>query len=386
MTETSPPPLTLVPNDYEDPYAGIPSIVDELDATPTPTTRVTQVTHVIEPEKTGTAADRFIDGATFVLDAPTDVPAIWGHNTDILWAEGEALMICGGNGVGKTTLGNQLLRARLGLGINGDDRVLGLPVEPGKKRVLYLAMDRPNQIRRAMRRVFHPDERDVLAEALIVWPGPPIADMAQNTSLLAQMCESADADTVVIDSLKDAAVGLSGDETGAGWNRARQTALSAGVEVLELHHLVKRNANGGEPDSIADIYGSAWLTSGAGSVILLAGAPGDPLVKFRHLKQPVDEVGPFNVVHDHDAGVSSIQVGTDALEILRAEGLQGLTAKRLAEVAAGGGSVRPAEVEKSRRKLDRLVKDGLANKVETVPGAPMTYFARASHALEERGL
>jgi hypothetical protein len=38
---------------------------------------------------------RLVDGATFVLDAPQDVPAVWGEGTDVLWAKGEALIIAG---------------------------------------------------------------------------------------------------------------------------------------------------------------------------------------------------------------------------------------------------------------------------------------------------
>jgi hypothetical protein len=36
-----------------------------------------------------------------------------------------------------------------------------------------------------------------------------------------------------------------------------------------------------------------WLTSGAGSVILLNGQPGDPIVSLHHLKQPAAAVGPL---------------------------------------------------------------------------------------------
>ena len=50
-------------------------------------------------------------------------------------------------------------------------------------------------------------------------------DMAKYPDLLVRMAEGAYANTVVVDSLKDAAIGLNEDETGAGWNRARQKAL-----------------------------------------------------------------------------------------------------------------------------------------------------------------
>lgn len=339
-------PLTVV-----DPYAEVPSPAEQA-------------------EQSMPAVDRFVDGASFILDAPQDVPAVWGGGTEVLWAEGEALMICGGNGVGKTTVATQLLRGRLGLSTS----VLGLPVEPGTRRVLYLAMDRPAQIRRAMHRAFAPEERDVLAECLTFWQGPPLVDMAQQPYLLTRMCEQADADTVVVDSLKDAAIGLSSDETGAGWNRARQAALVAGVQVLELHHLVKRNSNGGEPDSIADIYGSAWLTAGAGSVILLSGQPGDPVVKMRHLKQPMDEVGPWQVVHDHTCGISTVQGDADPLAVLRANGQQGMSAKALASALYEKPNPTPAEVQKARRKLDKLVDVDLAHRVDFSGQSPTLYY------------
>ncbi|TDV40108.1 DnaB-like helicase N-terminal domain-containing protein [Actinophytocola oryzae] len=320
--------------------------------------------------------NRFVDGAAFLLDAPNDMPAVWGNGNDVLWAEGEALMICGGNGVGKTTLAAQLVRCRLNL----DTDVLGYPVKPGARRVLYLAMDRPAQIQRALRRAFDPEERQVLADALVFWKGPPVADMAERPFLLRQMCEQADADTVIVDSLKDAAIGLSADEVGAGWNRARQAAVSSGIEVLELHHLVKRNANGGRPESIEDVYGSAWLTAGLGSAILLDGAPGDPLVKFKHLKQPMNELGPWEVVHDHDHGVSSIRGQVDPLQILRAQ--SSITAKALAEIMFDGAP-KPAQVEKARRALERLSTAKLAWKVSPGGTQPAVYYAAATPDVDE---
>jgi hypothetical protein len=42
-----------------------------------------------------------------------------------------------------------------------------------------------------------------------------------------------------------------------------------------------------------DVYGSTWLTAGTGSVILLNGEPGDPIVIMHHLKKPVAEGGPY---------------------------------------------------------------------------------------------
>jgi hypothetical protein len=54
-------------------------------------------------------------GGAFVLDIADDVPAIWGSGDDVLWASGEPLTICGPQGVGKTTLAQQLALARAGV-------------------------------------------------------------------------------------------------------------------------------------------------------------------------------------------------------------------------------------------------------------------------------
>jgi hypothetical protein len=88
-------------------------------------------------------AGRLLPGGA-ILDEPERPPAVWGDGEDILWAEGESLIIMGPDGVGKTTLAGCLIRARLGLGADehGVCAVLGQPVAPGKRNVLILLMDR----------------------------------------------------------------------------------------------------------------------------------------------------------------------------------------------------------------------------------------------------
>jgi replicative DNA helicase len=192
---------------------------------------------------------QMVDGATFVLNAPEQPPAIWGFGDDIIWSEGESLMIVGPPGVGKTTLCGQVVRARL----TGEGSVLGYGVTGTSSRVLYLAMDRPAQIQRSLRRHFSEDDRQLLADKLVVWKGPPPADVAKNTSVILSLAKLAGADTVVVDSVKDAAIGLSNDEVGAAYNQARQHVLAAGIQMLELHHLVKRGPNGAKPTQLADV-------------------------------------------------------------------------------------------------------------------------------------
>lgn len=313
-----------------------------------------------EGEVRHTLAGRMLSGGAFVLDTPARVPAVWGAGSDVLWSEGEALILAGPPGVGKTTLTGQVVRGLLGL----QDQVLGYPVAPAARKVLYLAMDRPRQIARSLARHFTQDERQALDEGLVVWPGPPPADLARMPELLLDLATEAGASHVIIDSLKDAAVGLTEDEVGAMYNRARQTALAAGVEVLELHHVVKRGPNGARPSTLADLYGSVWITSGAGSVVLLWGAAGDPIVDLHHLKQPAEPVGPLRVIHDHEHGISQVWQSTDPLVVLRLAGEAGVSAQRLAAAMFETDKPDRNQTEKARRKLTNLVRDGLAESLE----------------------
>lgn len=315
--------------------------------------------------------DLFHAGGAFVLDVPDVPPAVWGRDDHVIWAEGEALMIAAPQGVGKTTVALQIVRALLGL----QESVLGYPVRPTERRVLYLAMDRPAQMRRAANRIFTENDRALLDEKLVIWQGPPPYDMAQRKDMMAVMAQKAGADVVVVDSLKDAAIGLSEDAVGASYNRTRQQALSEGIQVLELHHTTKKGDNGKEPNDLASVFGSTWLTSGAGSVVSLFGEAGDPVVRWRHLKQPMTEVGPFNVTHDHTAGTSEVEQGVDLVALIRRTGVQGLSAQEYAVRLFETNRPRPADVQKARRLLDNKVVQGF---LSVVPGSrggpPSKYF------------
>jgi len=304
----------------------------------------------------------FRSGGAFILDTNPDAVPVWGSGSEVLLAEGEALIIAAPQGLGKTTLAQQFVLRRCGL---VGDPLLGYPVQVGEGRVLYLAMDRPKQAARSFQRMVTADMRAGLDERLEVWEGPPPEDMAVNTDLLAQMCAAAGADTVVVDSLKDAALNLSEDGPGAAWNRSRQTALQAGVQVLELHHNRKKSQQSRAiGPSIDEIYGSTWITSGAGSVILLAGDPGDLIVGLHHVKQPADPVGPFKIVHDHDAGETSVFHAADLVALAWAS-RDGITAREAAEAMFETDNPSPNEKKKAERRLAKLVATGLLEVTQT---------------------
>jgi energy-coupling factor transporter ATP-binding protein EcfA2 len=307
----------------------------------------------VEPAEFGTY-DKVRRGGAFILDTPADPVPLWGDGRDVLWAEGESLVIAGRQGVGKSTLAQQLALGCAGFEEHG--KLLGYPVSTRPGKVLYLAMDRPRQIARSMRRMVGEAWRDQLDDQLLVWPGPPMYDMAKFPGVLKAMVDDLAADYVIVDSIKDAAIGLTEDEVGASWNRGRQLCLAAGAQLIELHHQ-RKTLNGAKASTptLDDLYGSTWITTGAGSVLLLAGNPGDPIVSMHHLKQPAGEVGPIKVFHDHDTGRSTVWHATDLVTAAGAM-TDGVTAVEAARLLYDAERPTPSQKEKARRKLDALVR------------------------------
>jgi replicative DNA helicase len=298
-----------------------------------------------------------------LFDAPREIPAIWGKAEEVLWAQGEPLALVGGDGVGKTTLAQRLIRGRCGL----EDEVLGFAVAPEERKVLYVAADRPRQAHRSLRRMIELADRDTLDDKLLIWDGPLVKDVGLVPETLVRLAVEHDAGTLVIDSLKDIAVDLSGDDTGSRVARACQLVIAEGVEVLLLHHQRKQSAGGGQPRSISDVYGSRWITAMCGSVVMLCGEPGDAVVRLLHLKQPGEPVGPLSFRHDHPTGRVTVERGLD-LVVLVERSPSGVTAREVAEQMFGTASPPRNEIEKARRDLDKLVEKMLIRKDPGVAG------------------
>lgn len=319
-----------------------------------------------------TIRDRLYSGGSFILDAPTEVPWIWGAGSRGFWGQGEAMILCAPNGVGKTTIAGQIAEYRSGM---SRGNLLGYPVAVGERqRVLYLAMDRPRQTQRSLARLFTADQRAEMDKRLVFWSGPPLRDLAKDTDLLATYADAANVDTVIVDSLKDAAIKLAEEETGGGWNRARQTCIASGVEVLELHHPVK---NRSDPPKLEDVFGSAWITGGAGSVLFMEGAAGDLIVRGHHLKPNAEVVDPFDISHDPATGRSRLKDGVDLFELGKRR--EGITAQAAAVLIHAPHEPGKNDLERVRRQLNRLVKDEVMVKKEGSKGGkdggvPTTYF------------
>lgn len=319
--------------------------------------RLREQLDAFEQRITVTEAPEAIDAGTFIFDEPTDPSAyrIWGAGTEIAWATGEGLMLVGPDGVGKTTLGQQIALCRAGLLPD----VLGMTVAHDTRRVLYIAADRPRQAARSLRRMVTETDRDEISERMTVWRGPLPAMLNEDRTLLARLAKQYDAGTVVIDSLKDVAVDIATDEAGGRIASCFQHLIASDVELLVMHHPRKPGVEQTrKPREISDLYGSRLIYGVIGSVIMLWGDPGDTIVELRHLKQPNDDIGPWNLRHDHPRGRTTIERETDLVQAVLSAGTDGLTAQQAAAVVYQKADPSRNERERIRGKLERLVLNG----------------------------
>jgi hypothetical protein len=284
--------------------------------------------------------------------------ALWGKGLQVLWARNEALMIESSIRVGKTTLAGILIRAMV---FGGD--VAGYPVrklEPGE-RILYVAADRPAQGVAALRRQFTAREWTELDASLDIWQGWLLGDAAEHLDVLADTADCFEGIAVVIlDSLKDAAVGLSDEKVGQRYHYARQKLIASGRQLIELHHL---NKSGGD-------YGSTFIHAGAGSVLRLSGRANRPTVTLTQVLPAAELVPPVTMTIDRTAGTMTVkakprkaaadgdaeaagepdaETAEDLVAWVMGQG-QGVTASEAAMFLYG--STERGDVEKARRALN----------------------------------
>ncbi len=235
-------------------------------------------------------------GASFVLTQKEHV-ALWGQNETILWASGEPTLLVAGDGLGKTTIAQQVALAR----IRGGE-VLGYPVSRSAGRVLYVAADRPKQAARSLKRMIDfddPDEVNLINERLTIIAGP------FDLGTLPEVCARLECDTVFVDTLQAVSEDdLETNQAGTRFYRQMEQAVLAGIEPFVLHHDRK---GGKDWAGIREVYGSRWITAGCGSVLFLTGNTGSSEVWITHLKQPDAPVQKGKVYHDHRHGRSYLE-------------------------------------------------------------------------------
>lgn len=322
-----------------------------------------QLIRILEPPLELGQSPEAVGGGRFVFDEPVDIDStrIWGRDAAIAWAAGEALMIVGPDGVGKTTVMQQLVLARAGLRTDA----LGMHVQPDPTGVLYIAADRPRQAARSIRRMVADSERDQLDQTMTFWKGPLPQLLNEDRTILTRLARQFGRNTIAIDSLKDVAVDISKDESGGRIATAFQHAIANGIEIVCAHHPRKPGVEQvRKPRELSDVYGSRLIFGVFGSVIMLWGDPGDVLVELSHLKQPIEELGPWNILHDHRRGHTTVEHGKDLLDVVLAAGTSGVTAKSAAEQVYETETPTKQQVHRIRGRLDRLAD---ADKVTKIP-------------------
>jgi replicative DNA helicase len=205
------------------------------------------------------------------------------------------------------------------------------------------------------------EDRPLLDARLRFWPGPLHFDPLTKPEELLALCYAVGATHLVVDSLKDLAIGLNKDDVAGQVNRLFQFLTAGGIQLVVIHHQRKEQADNKKPTKLADVYGNQQIVNGAGSVIILWGEAGDGTIELDHLKQPASPVGPFNIVHNHAIGFTEVESSPgDALTILRGA-TNGLVADGIARYMFGTEKPSRAQVERARRRAENLVMKQLAH-------------------------
>jgi replicative DNA helicase len=335
-------------------------------ATPRDANLVAEAAAALTREEISGDPRRAVDGTEWLHSQQEGCPAVWGKGDTVFWAEGEPLMIYGPDGVGKTSVAQQIVLHLCGV---RTDVLLGLPVAKADRPILYLACDRPRQAKRSLFRMIPRENHEELRGRLMVWEGPlPFSIPAQSRALL-DWCQLHEAGYLIIDSLKDVAIQLTDPETALKVNQAFQWLNANGIELLVLHHPRKDPA--GTParaKSLEDVYGDRNFVAGMGSVVSLYGKGGDPIVDLEHLKQPAGEVGPFKILHDHDNGVTVLYDHSTIAQILVDAG-RPMTVPEVACRFYGVGEAEKNQIEKTRRELRKLAGEKQAQEMKDETGA-----------------
>jgi replicative DNA helicase len=340
---------------------------------PRDTDEITEAAAAITRERVVGGPRRALDGGEWLATQPEGCPSVWGTTDRVLWAQGEPLMIYGPDGVGKTSVAQQIVLHLCGIRM---DSLFDLPFARADRPVLYLACDRPRQARRSLYRMVPREKHELLNGKLLVWEGPLPFSLSGNPRALLEFAQLHEAGYVIVDSLKDVAVQLTDPETALKVNHSFQWLMANGVELLVLHHPRKDPA--GMParaKTLEDVYGDRNFVAGMGSVISLYGKAGDPIVSLEHLKQPAGEVGPFKILHQHDTGSSFLYEHRSMADILVDSG-RPLTIAEIAGMFYASAEPSKAEQQKVRNTLKKMLADGDVVEMKDLESGATAFAAR----------
>jgi replicative DNA helicase len=310
-----------------------------------------------------------ISAGDVIFDVPLEVESIWGKGQESLWAVGEPLMIYGPTGIGKTTLAGRLLLSLIGV---DSSELLDYPVTPitAGRTVLYIAADRPRQAMRSLRRMVPKEAASLLRERLRIEHNRQIWASESDPEMLYRAAIQANASVVFIDASKDLAGGPLKDEGPAkALMDAIQICIANGINIVMLHHPRKAIQEGGTKREldIDDVYGSAWLTAGCGSVVLVDGKPGGGLFRFEQLKAPATFIEQMEIAIDYDTGILTKRAIRELDSWLKDSGMlttiRQATAYKLA-IPDEDVDTDSAEYKRVKRHIEDLERDGLVVQME----------------------
>lgn len=234
---------------------------------------------------------------TWALEERARPRMVAGNDSEIIWADGEAFYIVGDTGHGKSTLAQNLIKVSIGL----TESTMGWQVRPFE-RILYVAADRPSQIRSSMARLIPPAEKAVWDKKVMIWEGQLPFDIEKEVDSLAFFATEKrwgdkGAECLVLDSLKDLTSNLTDDDVGARVAYAFRAVLEREIQLLVLHHPRKRSQENKKriDPTMDDVYGSFKFTGSAGTVLYLQPTDESDIKKVFQLKAAEDTMAPRNM-------------------------------------------------------------------------------------------